>query len=793
MPHIAKRALAISIVLLLLSWLLCPFAVSDLRQTASAASVVSPDGWGVVDERPTNQWLDAVWGTSSSDIFAVGKTGSIVHFNGSAWGSMTSGTDNILRGVWGSSGSDVWAVGNSGTIIHFDGSDWSDWSLPGPGAPDLWGVWGSSSTNVFFVGSGGNIVHYTDGATWDWRTVGTSSLYDVWGSSASDVYAVGMDGTILHFNGSDWSPITSATSVGLMGVWGSSSSDIFAVGDYGTIVHYNTSSGVSLGSYGSDLWGIWGSSLNDVYAVGSSGTILHYNGNTSNIWTTMDSGTAYDLFGVWGYYPDYDVYVVGAEGSTYTGVTLHYPSPTMSSVSPGQAAQGQTLDVTITGTRLDGVNEPGDVSFGAGTAVNSLPSILPTELKVSLTVSPSASPGLRDVSVSDSGDTYTLASAFEVVAAPPPDTTPPAAITNLVTSDPTSNSVILNWTAPGDDGAAGTASSYDIRYSTDIIAEADWGSASQCSGEPVPQAAGSAQTFTVTGLSPDTAYYFALKTADEVPNWSGLSNVPSEETEAVPADDQPPARPTALLPASGSADVSLTPALQASAFADPDAGDTHAASQWQIDETPWDFASPVFDSTEDTANLTSISVPAGRLTYSSLYTWRVRYEDSHGTWSDWSEEASFTTGGADADTTPPTTPAVSDDGATTTSTTSLHATWTSSDPESAIVEYQYAIGTESGSNDVVDWTSVGTATATTAAGLSLEAGRTYYVSVKARNSEGLWSQIGSSDGITVSGEETETSRGGGVPFWVWILVALGGVGVGAGGLALWQRGKAKPT
>ena len=44
-------------------------------------------------------------------------------------------------------------------------------------------------------------------------------------------------------------------------------------------------------------------------------------------------------------------------------------------------------------------------------------------------------------------------------------------------------------------------------------------------GEPLPQPTGSIQSFTVTsGLNSDTTYYFALKTADESPNWSAISN-----------------------------------------------------------------------------------------------------------------------------------------------------------------------------------------------------------------------------------------------------------------------------
>jgi len=102
------------------------------------------------------------------------------------------------------------------------------------------------------------------------------------------------------------------------------------------------------------------------------------------------------------------------------------------------------------------------------------------------------------------------------------------------------------------------------------------------------------------------------------------------------------------------------------------------------------------------------------------------------------------------DTTPPTTPVVTDDGEYTSSTTSLHATWSSSDPESGIAEYQYAIGTSPGDTDVVDWTSAGTATGITHTGLDLLISSTYYFSVKARNGKGLWSAVGASDGITVT-------------------------------------------
>lgn len=111
-----------------------------------------------------------------------------------------------------------------------------------------------------------------------------------------------------------------------------------------------------------------------------------------------------------------------------------------------------------------------------------------------------------------------------------PDTTAPAAISDLALSGATTDSIDLDWTAPGDDNSTGTATTYDVRYSTSLISEANWSSATQATGEPSPSVAGSAESMTVSGLSSGTTYYFAIKTSDEVPNTSSISNVPNEAT-----------------------------------------------------------------------------------------------------------------------------------------------------------------------------------------------------------------------------------------------------------------------
>jgi hypothetical protein len=109
------------------------------------------------------------------------------------------------------------------------------------------------------------------------------------------------------------------------------------------------------------------------------------------------------------------------------------------------------------------------------------------------------------------------------------------------------SSVVLQWTAPGDDGSSGRATSYDLRYRTTTISGTDttswWNGATQATGEPAPGTSGSTDSLRVRGLTPLTTYYFMIRAADEVPNWSGFSNLATKTTTG---DNVAPAAITTL-------------------------------------------------------------------------------------------------------------------------------------------------------------------------------------------------------------------------------------------------------
>ena len=114
------------------------------------------------------------------------------------------------------------------------------------------------------------------------------------------------------------------------------------------------------------------------------------------------------------------------------------------------------------------------------------------------------------------------------------DTTAPGAITDLETTETTSNSLLLRWTATGNDGAIGVAASYDVRYSTAPIDDAGFAAAPRFSVPRRPAPSGNAETLELTGLAGGTGYFVALRAIDASGNAGPISNVTHGETLPAP-------------------------------------------------------------------------------------------------------------------------------------------------------------------------------------------------------------------------------------------------------------------
>ena len=142
--------------------------------------------WEVDTLKAWNTYLLKMWGSSPTDIWAVGHgcclEENIWHYDGTKWT-----TDGVWRGIspwciYGFSENDIWIGGDDGKIWHYNGSDWSE-SLAY-----------SEELNYEYLG----II-----------------FYDIWGEKPNDIYAVGLAvigdkvflGIMMHYDGDKWSRV----------------------------------------------------------------------------------------------------------------------------------------------------------------------------------------------------------------------------------------------------------------------------------------------------------------------------------------------------------------------------------------------------------------------------------------------------------------------------------------------------------------------------------------------------------------------------------------------------------
>lgn len=342
---------------------------SDVGFVADAESCVglncepvacSRDNWCWDSPRPFGRRLRAVFGTSARDVWAVGDRGTAVHFDGTTWSPVDTGTTARLTDVWGAEENEYWAVGDGGTMLRWTGAAWT--SVPSGTTSDIKAVWGSGANDVWAVAD--ETAHHWDGSAWSTHDIGERFI-DVWGSGANDVWFLSMSRPLRHWDGSAWSDAgwiggyqraiwgSSADDVWLVqrdgvhhrnggvwsdadpthremfgggnNVWGSGPSDVWVVGFAGKTRHFDGMTWTERASTQSTLWGVWGSTSDDVWAVGDAGTIIHWNGTS---WSDAGAGapTTQDLKAVWGSRDD-DIWAVGNGGTT-----LHYDGEAWSRV-----------------------------------------------------------------------------------------------------------------------------------------------------------------------------------------------------------------------------------------------------------------------------------------------------------------------------------------------------------------------------------------------------------------------------------------------------------------------------
>jgi hypothetical protein len=252
-----------------------------------------------------------IWVASPTDAYAIGYDGLALHWDGTDWTFLPTGTTASLSDVWVSPTGEAWIVGSEGTILRGDANGLAPAAYdPSAGDPYWWWhVWGTSDSDVW-VSAPQHLAHY-DGTDFTTESPGSPALDDLWGPAPDDLYLCSVD--LLRLAGGTWSTVTDPglPSTQPFVVHGSAADNVWVGGDSGLLARFDGAaweghSSTVLHSF-SGYGALWGFSSDDLWAVGGGGVVVH---RESGAWTATLSPVTGDLRGVWGAAPD-DVWAVG--------------------------------------------------------------------------------------------------------------------------------------------------------------------------------------------------------------------------------------------------------------------------------------------------------------------------------------------------------------------------------------------------------------------------------------------------------------------------------------------------
>ena len=166
---------------------------------------------------------EKLWGTSSSNLFAVGKQGAIAYYNGNSWQKLNSGTTIDLLDVWGSpDGNVVWACGYTdlvGTIllkitgttvetVYEDNDNWFN-IRPDSLSGVLTSLWTNDPSKLYIISPAGMYIASANTRGEALRVWFNDDYLPGFprrlrGQAENDMVTVGDFLMLSHFNGSSW-------------------------------------------------------------------------------------------------------------------------------------------------------------------------------------------------------------------------------------------------------------------------------------------------------------------------------------------------------------------------------------------------------------------------------------------------------------------------------------------------------------------------------------------------------------------------------------------------------------
>lgn len=221
-----------------------PATQEPLKQIATPPGV-RPTTLSYAPEEAGREWtvvppvtdvdLHCVWGRDSRNVWAVGKKGTVLYFDGSSWQKMESGTSEDLFAVVGThEGTCVWAVGDHGTILRFYAGRWE--RMESGTTERLLAVVCCCPNHGWAAGENGTLCRWNEGRWSPWPSGTTRTLHSLFGTKADNIWAAGDHGFVMHWNRNRWQVEDSGTQMDIYHICEMDPTGVIASGREGTMM-----------------------------------------------------------------------------------------------------------------------------------------------------------------------------------------------------------------------------------------------------------------------------------------------------------------------------------------------------------------------------------------------------------------------------------------------------------------------------------------------------------------------------------------------------------------------------
>ena len=286
------------------------------------------------------EFVDAMGGTSGSDVYVLNWPNEIQRYNGTTWSAIGGGSPrwNDGRTVFAPSAGVPIMVGSSrASLQRNSGGVWSTLSV----LPDMYYAHAPTANAAFFVGDTRSVFRWTPGGLTTWATSSFDFLGQVFALNENDVFATTttVNSVVRYTNGFEAS--TTALGFIVRALGGLPGGPVWAVGNQGGVSRFTGTTWVTETSGTlANLNTVWmGSSLLG-YAGSDNGTLLRYNGT---LWQTVSSPTTAPIRTIWGSDPA-NVFLSDANGASYRfdGAVWSIFTPLSSLIVNGGGANATT-------------------------------------------------------------------------------------------------------------------------------------------------------------------------------------------------------------------------------------------------------------------------------------------------------------------------------------------------------------------------------------------------------------------------------------------------------------------